>query len=293
MRRKINELFACLLFLAIIFPIANACAVEKPLVYFGITLRYHPIAMYERYQPLMNYLTRNTSYEFELKIGQDYAEVTQFLVEGKADVASIGDGGLLQAMLTAGVVPIVAPLNKEGRPYYRSCIVVPPNTAIRSLQDLKGKNIALGYYHSTTGNLIPRRMLLQQGISFSDLGSVTNMKNHSEVAWSVLKGKYDAGFVKESTALRLGENGLQILACSDELPSIPLIARHDAPQKLIQEITVALLKLDRKNPADRKMMKNWSSECQNGFVPAVATDYTDLTTLFKSIPYGCGTGCHK
>jgi phosphonate transport system substrate-binding protein len=293
MRCKINGLLAGLLFLVIILPAANAFAAEKPIVYFGVTLRYDPIAMYERYQPLMDYLTRNTSYKFELKIGQDYAEVTQFLVDGKTDVASIGDGGLLQAMLTAGVVPIVAPLNKEGKPYYRSCVVVPANTDIRSLQDLKGKNIALGYHHSTTGNLVPRRMLLKQGIHFSDLGSVTNMKHHSEVAWSVLKGKYDAGFVKESTALRLEKNGLQILSCSDELPSIPLIARHDAPPKLRKEITAALVKLDRRNPTDRKMMENWSSEYQNGFVPAVAADYSALTTLFKSIPYGCGTGCHK
>lgn len=293
MRSKINGRFAGLLFLAIMFPGANAFAAEKPLAYFGITLRAHPISMYERYQPMMDYLTRNTSYKFELKIGQDYAEVTQFLVEGKTDVASIGDGGLLQAMLTAGVIPIVAPLNEEGRPYYRSCVVLPANTPIRSLQDLKGKNIALGYYHSTTGNLIPRSMLLKQGIPFSDLGTVTNMKHHSEVAWSVLKGKYDAGFVKESTALRLEKNGLQILACSDELPSIPLIARHDAPRKLLKELTAALVKLNRRNPADRKMMENWSSEYQNGFIPAVATDYTDLTTLFKNIPYGCGTGCHK
>lgn len=293
MRSKTNRLFFGLLILAIIFHGENAFSAGKPVVYFGITLRAHPIAMYERYQPLMDYLTRNTSYKFELRIGKDYAEVTQLLVEGKTDVASIGDGGLLKAMLTSGVVPIVAPLNEEGRPYYRSCIVVPANSAIRSLQDLKGKNIALGYYHSTTGNLIPRSMLLKQGIHFSDLGSVTNLGHHNEVAWSVLKGKYDAGFVKESTAIYLKNSGLQILSCSDELPSIPLIARHNAPKELVKEITAALVKLDRRNPADRKMMESWSNEYQNGFVPAVAADYWALTTMFKNIPYGCGNGCHK
>ncbi|PKN12849.1 MAG: phosphonate ABC transporter substrate-binding protein [Deltaproteobacteria bacterium HGW-Deltaproteobacteria-4] len=293
MYRKISARVAGLLLLSLLLPGGTTFSAEKPVVYFGVNLRFQPITMYDHYQPMLDYLTRNTSYKFELKISQDYEETTKFLMEGKIDVASIGDGGQLRAMLLPGVVPIVSPLNEEGKPSYRSCFIVPAKTTIRSLQDLKGKNIALGYHHSTSGNLVPRSMLLKQGIRISDLGSMTNMRHHRDVATSVLKGKYDAGFVKESVANSMKKDGLQILSCSDELLSIPLLARPGLSAQVIKELTSALVKLDHRNPQDRKMMENWDIEYQYGFVPAATIDYAPLTTMYKRIPYGCGSGCHK
>src|SRR6266702_3370399 len=124
---------------------AGSCySAAKPVVNFGIGMRYHPIVMYERFQPMMDYLTQNTPYRFELKISRDYTETIRFLEEGKTLVSSIGDGGLMEAMLKCGAVPIVKPLNEVGRPFYRGYFVVPATSTIRSLSDLKGKRVAFG-----------------------------------------------------------------------------------------------------------------------------------------------------
>lgn len=293
MRIKFLVMFTGLLLLGTLLHGENASSAEKPVVHFGVSLRYHPITMYERYQPMMDYLTRTTPYNFQLRISRDYKETITFLMNGTTDVASIGDGGLMKAILLSGAVPILKPLNAEGRPYYRSCAIVPADSPIRSLQDLRGKKLAFGYHHSTTGNLIPRVMLLKNGIKLSDLGSVTNLKHHSDVARAVLKGERDAGFVKEPTAIRFRKSGLRVLAYSEELPSIPLIVRPDAPKDLVKAITTALVSLDRGNPEHRKIMEHWDVEYQNGFVPAMAADYRPLTAMFKKVPYGCGNGCHK
>ena len=265
----------------------------KPVVTFGVSLRFHPITMYERYQPMMDYLTRNTPYRFELKVSRDYRELTEFLKEGKVDVASIGDGGLMKAMLWAGALPVVKPLNTKGEPYYRSCLVVPANSPIRSLRDLKGKKLALGYYHSTTGNLIPRYLLQGSGLNLSSLGSVANLRHHGEVARAVLRGQYDAGFVKGATALRYSRKGLRAVYCSEELPSIPLLVRRDAPPELAAALTAALVSLDRRKPEHRKIMETWDLEYQQGFVPAKRADYNSLMAMFRTRPLGCGKGCHK
>lgn len=293
MRFKVIVIFAALFLLGTLLLEKNAFCADKPLVHFGVGLRYHPITMYERYQPMMDYLTRNTPYKFVLKISRDYKETVQFLADGKTQVASIGDGGLMKALLASGAVPIVKPLNSEGRPYYRSCVIVTTNSPIRSLHDLKGKKMAFGYYHSTSGNMIPCWLLLNKGIKLSELGSVTNLKHHSDVARAVLKGEYDAGFVKEPTAIRFRQKGLRVLAYSNELPSIPLIVGKDAPKELVAAISAALVKLDRRNAEHRKTMESWDIEYQNGFVPATAADYRVLTRMFGNIPYGCGAGCHK
>lgn len=271
----------------------DVCAAPgKPVVNFGVSLRFHPITMYERYQPMMDYLTQSTPYRFELKISRDYRELTEFLQEGKADVASIGDGGLMKAMLLAGALPVVKPLNVEGKPYYRSCLVVPNNSSIRSLADLKGKKLALGYHHSTTGNLIPRSLLQEHGIH-RVLGSLTNLQHHGQVARAVLKGEYDAGFVKGVTAFRYSQKGLRVVYCSEELPSIPLLMRRDAPPELAAALTAALVRLDRRKPEHRKIMETWDLEYQQGFVPAKRADYNSLIAMFRTRPLGCGNGCHK
>ncbi|HBG08356.1 MAG: phosphonate ABC transporter substrate-binding protein [Geobacteraceae bacterium GWC2_58_44] len=293
MRVKITAISAGLLLLGTVLLGESAFCAEKPLVRFGVSLRFHPITMYERYQPMMDYLTRNTPYRFELKISRDYRETIQFLNQRKTDVASIGDGGVMKAMLLSGAIPIVKPLNGAGRPTYRSCAIVPSGSPIRSMQDLKGKSIAFGYHHSTTGNLIPRLLLQESRIKLGDLGSVTNLRHHSDVARAVLKGEYDAGFVKESTAIRFSKKGLRVILCSEELPSIPLIARRDAPKELVAAIAAALVKLDSRNPEHRKIMDNWDIEYKNGFVPATTADYRALSGMFRKRPYGCGTGCHK
>lgn len=290
---KICRKFPRLLLLCILLLGKDAFCAVKPLVHFGVSLRFHPITMFERYQPMMDYLTRNTPYRFELKISRDYKETIKFLVDGKTEIASIGDGGLMKAMLLTGAIPIVKPLNEQGRAYYRSCVVAPAGSSIASLNDLKGKKIAFGYHHSTAGNLIPRYLLLKNGIKLAELGSVTNLRHHSEVARAVLKGEYDAGFVKESVAARFKSKGLRVIAFSEELPSIPLIVRKDAPRELIDAVTTALVRLDRRNPEHRKIMEHWDREYKNGFVPATAADYRPLTSMFKKRPYGCGAGCHK
>jgi phosphonate transport system substrate-binding protein len=275
-----------------IFLVSNCLPKDKPVVYFGIGLRYHPITVYERFQPMMDYLTQNTPYKFELKISRNYREAIKFVAEGKTDVSAIGDGGLMMAMLLHGAVPILKPLNDEGRPFYRCYFIVPADSHLHSLKELKGKKVAFGSRHSTSGNLIPRSMLLKNGVKIEELGSLDNLRNHSTVTMAVIKGEYDAGAVKDTVALRYKNHGLRVLAYSDELPSVPLVVRKDAPKELVTTITNALVKLDRNNPEHKKIMEKWDLEYKNGFVPASVADYRDLTRTFKAIPYGCGTGCH-
>ena len=63
----------------------NLFAAEKPLIRFGVIPRYNPLVMYKRYQPIMDYLTAETPYRFELKISKDYPEAVRFLQQDVVD----------------------------------------------------------------------------------------------------------------------------------------------------------------------------------------------------------------
>ena len=293
MRIKRSAFLAGSFLLALSLPGHTGFSAEKPVVYFGVGMRYRPSVVYERFQPMMDYLTQNTPYRFELKISRDHAETIRFLKEGKTQVSAIEDGGLMEAMLKYGAVPILKPLNAEGRPSYRCYFIVPAASPLHSLSELKGKKVAFGSRHSTTGNLIPRKMLWNSGIKVGTLGSYANLDNQDAVMRGVLKGEYDAGAIKSTVAWPYKEHGVRVLATSEDLPSVPLIVGKDAPKELVRAITGALVKLNRRNPEYRQAMENWDVEYKYGFVPATAADYRAVARMFKAIPYGCGTGCHK
>jgi len=275
-------------------PVSAAQLAEdgKPLVYFGVIPRYNPMIMYRNYQPIMDYLTEKTPFHFELKLARDYTEAVAFLKEGAVQVASLGDVTFFEANRGFGAVPIVRPLNKLGRSEYRSIIITRSGSGIHSIADLKGKRFAFGNLHSTSGNLLPRLLLYARGVTLFDLGAYENLDSHTAVARAVLKGKFDAGAVKDVVAYRYQPHGLELVAQSDPVPSVPIVARPDADPGLIKALKETLLAIDPSNPAMIARMKNWDPEFRNGFVSATAADYAPIFQMMEGVPGGCGVKCH-
>lgn len=270
-----------------------ATAADKQVIRFGVIPRYNPLVMYKRYQPIMDYLTAETPYRFELKISRDYPEAVRFLREGITQVSSLGDVTFAEASTQYAAVPILKPRNRDGVPYYRSAIIVRNDSPLKGIRELRGRTMAFGSPHSTSGNLIPRYLLWDNGIGLRDLKSFTNLQHHDAVAKAILKGQFDAGAVKDVVAEKYKTHGLRILAWSAPIPAVPLVVRNDAPADVVKALTTALLKLDRKNPAHRKMMQTWDDEFRNGFAPAAKEDYQGIFRMIREIPHGCGSGCHK
>ena len=113
---------------------------RKTTVYFSAITLYHPIVMYQKYQPLMDYLTKNTPYRFELKLSQDYRGIVNFLKTNKVQVALLGGVTYLIAKRELNLFPILKPMGVDGRTYYR-CVFITraANRDINSLSFFKIK----------------------------------------------------------------------------------------------------------------------------------------------------------
>lgn len=280
----------CLMLLVMLLP---AAAADKPVIRFGVIPRYNPLVMYKRYQPIMDYLTANTPYRFELKISKDYPEAVRFLQQGVTQISSLGDVTFTEASLAYQAIPILKPLNKDGIPFYRSAVIVRADSPIRRIADLKGKSMAFGSPHSTSGNLIPRYLLWNNAVRIQDLKRWQNLPHHDAVAKAILKGQFDVGAVKDVVAEKYKNYGLRILAWSDPIPAVPLVVRTDTAPAVITALTAALLKLDRTNPDHQKIMRSWDAEFRYGFAPAATGDYQNIFRMIRDIPHGCGVGCHR
>jgi len=274
-------------------PDETAANSDKPVIRFGVIPRYNPLVMYKRYQPIMDYLTAETPYRFELKISKDYPEAVRFLQQGVTQVSSLGDVTFAEANTQYAAIPILKPRNRDGVPFYRSAIIVRTDSPLKNITELRGKSMAFGSSHSTSGNLIPRYLLWNNGVRIQDLSRWENLQHHDAVAKAILKGQFDAGAVKDVVAEKYKSHGLRILAWSAPIPAVPLVVLKDAPPDLVKTLSTALLKLDRTNPAHQKMMQTWDDEFRYGFAPAAKDDYQGIFRMIKEIPHGCGIGCHR
>jgi len=193
-----------------------ACYGADSVTFSAITL-YHPIVMYQKYQPLMNYLSENTPFRFQLKLSQDYSDIVNFLRTNQVQVALLGGVTYVEAKRKFNVLPVLKPMGANGKPYYR-CVFIArkSNLNINALADLKGKRIAFASKLSTSGNLAPLyHLYFKAGMTLSDFSNYTNLRYHDSVAREVLRGEVDAGAVIDSVAERFKDRGLKVIAETD------------------------------------------------------------------------------
>lgn len=278
-----NIRWISLIVLVVFIPFLSIDIVEPAeTVYFSAITLYHPIVMYQRYQPLMDYLSKNTPYKFELKLSQNYRDIINFLKTRKVQVALLGGVTYLEAKKEFAVVPILKPLGPDGKPFYR-CVIIARDTdkEINKLSDLKGKSVAFASKLSTAGNLSPLYHLYLNGITLKDLSRYENLKYHDSVAREVLRGNFEVGAVIDAVANRFKNRGLKIIDVSGPIPGLPIVVRADASQELVSSIKKALLSLDYKNPEHRKIMEQWDEEFKYGFSEAQDSDYEPIREMIN------------
>lgn len=264
----------------------------RKVVSFGIIPRDNPRILYEKYQPLLDYLSEETPYTYELVIKKNYEETVEALGRGEVEVALLGPLTYLEAKAKYGAICILKPKGIDGNASYKSVIIKRKDSNINSTDELKGKSMAFSASKSTSGNLMPRYMLANSGIHLNELSSYANFDYHDSVVKAVLKGQYDAGAVRDSVARKYMQLGLHIIAESPEIPTGPLVVGPGTPFTVIENIKKALLDLNPKNPSHQKILKRLDDDFKNGFTVASDKDYIDIRTKINAVPQTCGKGCH-
>jgi phosphate/phosphite/phosphonate ABC transporter binding protein len=261
-------------------------------VHFGVIPRDNPRIMYERYQPLLDYLASKTPYSYELILKKNYRETVSAMGNGEMDIAFLGPLTYLEAHSKYGAVSILKPKGPDGDAGYKSVIIKKKDSTIASLAELRGKSFAFASNQSTAGNLMPRYLLANAGIHLADLGSYTNFNYHDSVVKAILKGQYAAGAVRDSVARKYMMLGIEVIAESALIPIGPLTAAKGTPSSVTESIRKALLELDPMDNNARKILKRLDEDYKNGFTRASDADYAEIRSMINAVPRTCGRGCH-
>jgi phosphonate transport system substrate-binding protein len=258
-------------------PAAETISVTgRDTVRFGVISRFPSNVLYQGYQPLMDYLSAQTDYHFELIISRSYEETVAQLASGKVHAAFLGSYIYITSREEQGLIPILKPLNENGEPFFTSVIIVQGGSDIHSVSELRGRSLALPSENSFSGNWLLSSGLARHGMEPGDLSHIEHFRHHHSVVYEVLRSNFDAGSIKDRVADEFLDQGLRIIAHSDPVPGSPVVvsARHDPD--ITGAITDVLLSINPSDPMYALLVSQWDPEFRNGFMRAEAADYDQL-----------------
>lgn len=240
---------------------------------------------------LEKYLEAHTPYKFKVSIPPSFIAVVEAFGTKRADVAAINTFGYILAHDRYGAEAKLTVI-RHGESSYKGQFLVRADGPIKALEDLNGKNIAYVDPSSTSGYLLPLKILKDRNIKPKD-----NMfaMRHDNVVSMIYQGQVDAGATFYSPpadgeiqdARRLVktqypdvEEKIKILELTEAIPNDPVVFRKDLPEEVKSNIVKALEDFVATEEG-RETLEKLSSV--TGFVRSSDEDYAPVVTLLKEL----------
>ncbi len=209
--------------------------------------------MLRNYEPVRKYLSTQLGIPVKIQVTSDYTAAIEAMRAKHIDMAWFGPFSYVIAANVAGAEAIVNGVKSStSSSSYRSVIVANANSGVKSLNDLKGKTFAFVDPASTSGNLIPRKMLIEAGINpDKDFKTSYYAGTHNAVMYAVANGKVQAGATGDNVYNRMVKAGEinpktnKIIFSSPDIPGSPIAVRGDLPKLIKLKIQLAMVKMDQ------------------------------------------------
>jgi phosphonate transport system substrate-binding protein len=244
-----------------------------------------PTELQRKFKPLGDYLQQETGMQVQFTPVTDYAAVVEGLATQKIDLAWLGGFTFVQAKLrtNGGVVPIVQRAEDEK---FTSRFIVPVDSPVKSLAELKGKTFAFGSASSTSGHLMPRYFLMQAGIKpDTDFKAVAFSGAHDATVAFVAAGRADAGVLNASVWDKLTESQnpnaakVRVLASTPTYYDYNWTVRPGMDAALTRKIADAFLKLDPAKPEHKEIM---ALQRASKFIPTQVSNYAGIEAAARA-----------
>jgi phosphonate transport system substrate-binding protein len=240
-------------------------------------------------QPIVELLRQKLGMEIQPFVATDYTGVIEALRVKKLDVAFLAPASYVLAKNEADI-KVILKSERKGIPYYYAAIITRTDSSIKNLEDLRGRTFAFGDSLSTTGNVIPRKMLKERGIDPArDFKQILYAGAHDATVLAVFNGKVDAGATYanspdyEDTAwiryLKKPEDirKIRVIAFSEPIPADNLVIRANLDEGIAKKVEDIFLELSR-DPKGKKMLRDLYHI--DGFMPASDKDYDSVRQAF-------------
>ena len=238
-----------------------------------------------KFGPIAAYLEKKLGMKVEFTPVSDYPAAVEVMVNKKVDLVWFGGFTYVQASLRSGgkIIPIA---QREEDTKFQSVFIAKTDSGIKTLADMKGKQVSFGSPSSTSGHLMPRSNLLSAGINpEKDFRRIAYSGAHDATIASVVSGKVDAAalditvwrkFVAEN---KVDTKAVDVFFTTPTFFNYNWAVHADMPAALREKVTKALLDIDPNTPEGAEILKlNRATR----YIPTSAENYKGIEAAGRS-----------
>lgn len=233
-----------------------------------------PESLVARHSPLIDHLRKTTSLEFELSIPADYEDLLEQFDAGNIDLAWFGGLTYVRAERQTQAVPLAF---RDVDLEFTSCYLASASESRTSVRDFEGETFSFGPRLSTSGHLMPRYYLADDGVDpESFFSEVRYSSGHDQTAQSVADGAVTLGVANCVIVQSLFDNGalgddeIRVIETTPPYSDYVWAAHASMKESVRAAILDALLALDATVPEHREILHLQGA---NAYLPAGREDF--------------------
>jgi phosphonate transport system substrate-binding protein len=215
---------------------------------FGILPRLSAQEMHKMFDPLAEYLTKETGEKVTIVVTKDFATYKDALQTGQFDLGFSNPIIYVQLKQRTALVPLALSAEKKAGTRFRGLIIARKDSGIEKVQDLKGKKLIFVDEDSAAGYIFQMLLLSKAGMDVNkDFTRLPFAKKHDNVTMAVYNKAADAGGIREDDLDKMKDkvdlSAIRIVAYTDYFPNWPVYATPKLNKNIADKIRVALIKL--------------------------------------------------
>lgn len=262
-----------LVFIFLLNPSVSQASDEKNNneIIFGILPIVSTTKLIKRFAPMAKYLSKKLGVPVRIETAADFKTfMNRTNNENRYDLLFTAPHLYYLAQRQAKYKVIV----RVAAPDMKALIVVPKKSKIKTLRDLKGREL------STTDELALATLMIRAHLSAASINpdkdlKIINTPTHNASLLSAFKGITDAGSLMQPPFMRAKKEikqSMRILSITDGSPHMPIAVSSRMSDELTNKIKMTLLEL-KSSEKGRSLLKNlrWP-----GFVSVKPKDYDKL-----------------
>lgn len=201
-------------------------------------------------QPLMDNIEEETGKPVEFVTLNNPTAVVEAMRAERLHVSSVGAGTTPYLVNIGGGVPFSMLVNEGTFGYRMWTIAHVDNDDITGLSDLEGLKVAHSSETSNSGNLAPRALLPEEGLTPGEDYEVTYSGGHDNSIRGVISEDFEAANAASSifgdmySADEVDPSNVRVIYASQPFPSLPVQYRYNLEPEIVEGIRRAHFEYD-------------------------------------------------
>ena len=261
--------------LVLVMLFAGTAAAE---ISFCVLPRLGAMELYTMFNPLTEYLSKETGEKVSLVIPKDFEAFKSAVRSGQVDIGFANSLVYVQLRKDMALVPLALAVEPKAGNKFRGIIIARKDSGIEKPRDLKGKKLVFVDKDSAAGYIFQMLLLKKSGLDIhKDFITLPFAKKHDNVIMAVFNKVADAGGLREDDLVKMKDkvdlSQLTIVAYTDYFPNWPVFGTPSLKHEHAAKVTAALLKLSKDPQAAARFL---GPAKLSGFAPAADRDYDEL-----------------